>query len=82
MGADRTLLKDLFQDLPIDCNSFVLRLYHDFVSFHFDCCCLIYWAQILFDNTQHDGKIPVSLNMNNTWLECKGEIKGLDSVSK
>ncbi|KAL9951562.1 hypothetical protein ACROYT_G044246 [Oculina patagonica] len=32
---------------------------------------------ILFDNVKHDGRMPVELDMDNTWLECqKGEIKG------
>lgn len=36
---------------------------------------------ILFDNVRHDGRMPVDLDMNNTWLECRfGKIKGQNHI--
>ncbi|XP_068728458.1 mucolipin-3-like [Montipora capricornis] len=36
---------------------------------------------ILFDNVKHDGRMPVQLLMNNTFLPCKkGNIKGSDPL--
>lgn len=36
---------------------------------------------ILFDNVDHDGRMPVKLSMHNTWLDCKnGEIKGSNTM--
>ncbi|KAJ7383847.1 Mucolipin-2 [Desmophyllum pertusum] len=31
---------------------------------------------ILFDNVKHDGRMPVQLDMDNTWLHCLGKIHG------
>ena len=43
----------------------------------------VLFIQILFDNVKHDGRMPVHLKMNNTWLDCKnGKIKGSDQFSK
>lgn len=43
----------------------------------------VFRFQILFDNVKHDGKMPVELDMSNTWLHCiKGRIKGQDHLSK